>query len=186
MNYLAFFFIAALAFVSCQKQADLPKYSETAIPGTYTNQNGNEFTAADIEGKVVVTDFIFTHCPSICPKMAQQMKRVQTAYEGNDNLRLVSFSIDPERDTVGRLNWYANKIGADPEMWQFVTAPMDVIKETSDSLMVFQEEDADAPGGFNHQSRFILIDRQGFARGFYDGVNPEDVDRLINDIETLL
>lgn len=186
MKHILFLFVAALAVISCQKKgAELPSYSKAEIPGTYTNQNGETVTSKDYEGKIVVADFIFTHCPSICPPMARQMTRIQNEYKDKDDLRLLSFSIDPKRDTVGRLKWYSDKIGANPDMWHFVTAPKNVITETSEKLMVFQEADESAPGGFNHQSRFILIDRDGTVRGYYDGVNPEDVDKLINDIKKL-
>ena len=128
MKQLSILFFIALAVVACQKQSDLPSYSEVTIPGKYTNQNGETVTAESLKGKVVVTDFVFTHCPSICPKMAQQMKRVQDEFDGNEDLQLLSFSIDPERDTVGRLKWYTEKIGANDQMSSFVTAPIEVIK----------------------------------------------------------
>ena len=185
MKQLAVVFILFLGFYSCQQKEQLPEYSKAVIPGSYTNQNGETVTAKDLEGNIVVTNFVFTHCPSICPKMAEQMLRVQEEFSTKDDLRLISFSIDPVRDTVERLKWYTEKIGADDDVWSFVRADKDVIQATSDSLLVFQEKDENVPGGFNHASQFILIDKTGTVRGYYDGIKQEDVTELIEDIHTL-
>lgn len=164
----------------------MPEFGQATIPGAYVDQNGNTITQEDLEGKIVVTDFVFTHCPSICPKMAQQLKRVQSEFEGNDDLKIISFSIDPVRDTIERLKWYTEKIGTNDEMWHFLRAEQNIIDQTADSLKVFQEADESAPGGINHQSRFILIDEKKEVRGYYNGVDAEDVDQLIKDLHLLL
>lgn len=185
MKYLSLTFFLTVLFFSCSQKEELPKYSKATIPGTYVNQNGETITGKDLEGNIVVADFVFTHCPSICPRMAEQMLRVQEEFSDKDDLRLISFSIDPARDTVGRLKWYTQKIGTNDDVWSFVRAEKEVVRETSDSLMVFQEKDENAPGGFNHASQFILMDKDGIVRGYYDGVKPEDVSELIEDIHTL-
>lgn len=177
--------ILFFSIYSCQTNQSLPDYGKAIIPGTYTSQNGQQIDSTSLQGSILVVDFVFTHCPSICPKMAQQMMRVQEAYQDNENVRIVSFSIDPKNDTVDRLKWYTQKIGVNDDMWSFVRAEKDVIDATSESLKVFQEADESAPGGYNHQSRFILMDQTMTIRGYYDGVNPDDVSKLIADIKQL-
>lgn len=184
MKYYAILFFS-FALLSC-KNEPLPDYGEVKLPGEYVNQLGETISQSDVEGEVVVADFIFTHCPSICIPMAGQMKRVHDTYEGKDDVRIMSFSIDPERDTIERLKWYGDKIGAKEENWWFLRADMSLITETSKEFRVFQSQDADAPGGFNHQSWFVLIDKEGHWRGSYDGTNTEDVDQLIKDMKQLL
>lgn len=185
MKYLSIAIITCFLIFSCNKKESLPEYSKAVIPGTYTNQNGETITEESLKNNIVVADFVFTHCPSICPRMATQMLRIQDEFAKKDDLQLISFSIDPVRDTVGRLKWYTEKIGVQDDMWSFVTAPKNVIDKTSESLMVFQEKDKNAPGGYNHASQFILMDKNGIVRGYYDGVNPDDVSQLIKDIHTL-
>lgn len=173
--------------LSCSetKKVDLPNYGKAILPGEYIDQNGNAISQKNLDNTIFVTDFVFTHCPSICPKMSNQYKRIQDEFSDLKELKLLSFSIDPERDTIGRLKWYANKVGAKDGVWHFLRAEMPVIKKTSESLKVFQEEDENAPGGFNHQARFILVDQNGDIRGYYNGVDEEDVNKLIENIHQL-
>jgi len=186
MKYFSVLALTCFTLFACKSTPDLPDYGEVNIPGAYTNQLGNEVSGSDLEGKVIVADFIFTHCPSICIPMAGQMKRIQNEYSKNDNLHLVSFSIDPENDTVERLRWYADKIGANNDQWWFLRADMTQIRAASDEFKVFQEADADAPGGFNHQSWFVLIDENGHMRGSFDGTNADEVGELMEAIDQLL
>jgi len=163
MKYYALLFINLL-FFSCDNTEPLPDYGSIELPGEYINQVGATIDQSDIEGQIVVADFIFTHCPSICIPMAGHMKRVQNAYEKEKDLRILSFSIDPDRDTIERLKWYGDKIGAKEKNWWFLRAEMPLILKTSKEFKVFQGEDENAPGGFDHQSWFVLIDKDGHWR----------------------
>jgi len=184
--------LATLTFAffifSCttKKAEPLPNYGPVYIPHTFTDQNGQPLDSTLVQGKVYVADFFFTSCNTICPKMSAQLLRVQEKYEGNEDFEIVSFSIDPKRDTVGRLNWYAEKLGVDDDIWHLVTAPKEMIDETSAIMKVFQEEDASLDDGFNHQGHFLLIDQTGTLRGSYNGTIAEEVDELMEGIDQLL
>ncbi len=153
---------------------------------TFINQDSNLVTNATFEGKAYVADFFFISCPTICPKVKKQMLRIFDRYQGNDELMLLSHTIDPKRDTVERLKSYANNLGVDNGQWQFVTGDKDEIYGIADDYMSIAKEDPDAPGGFDHSGWILLIDKQGRIRSFADGTKPEKVDQLLADIEWLL
>ncbi len=173
-------------FVCCQKQEPMPDYGEVNIPGSYTNHLGNTVTAEDVKGKVVIADFIFTSCTQICIPMAGQMQKVQKEYSDEEDLKILSFSIDPERDTIGRLKWYSEQINNNDDQWWFLRADRELIQKTAKELNVFQEKNDTVPDGFDHQSWFVVIDKDGHWRGSYDGTQADDVDQLIKDIKQLL
>jgi protein SCO1/2 len=143
-------------------------------------------TNATFEGKIYLADFFFISCPTICPKVKKQMLRIFDKYKGNDELMLLSHTIDPKRDTVGRLKSYAQNLGVDNGQWRFVTGEMDEIYGIADDYMSIAKEDPNAPGGFDHSGWILLIDKTGHIRSFADGTDPEKVDRLLTDIEWLL
>lgn len=153
---------------------------------SFTDQDGNTVTEQTVEGKVYVTDFFFTHCPTICPKMKQQMLRVYDAFEGEKDLVLLSHSIDPKRDSVGRLKEYSDKLGITSNRWHLMTGEKDSIYSMAFHYMVVAQEDKLAPGGYAHSGAFLLVDRKRQIRGIYDGTNPKEVDEMMADIKTLL
>lgn len=154
---------------------------------TLIDQNGNEVTSATTQGKIYVADFFFTSCPSICPPMKRQMLRIYDKYQNNNEVVLLSYSIDPKRDTVQKLRKYADKLGINnTSKWHFLTGEKDSIYNLAESYLVSAAEDPDAPGGHIHDGNFILIDKQRRIRGYYDGTNAESVDKLLKDMDTLL
>jgi len=155
-------------------------------PFLFYDQDGAEITEASVEGKVYVSDFFFTSCPTICPKMKQQMLRVYEEYYDNPNLLLLSHSIDPKRDSVARLKEFATKLGVESSKWHLMTGNRDSIYSMAKHYMIAAQEDGKAPGGFAHSGAFLLVDQNRQIRGIYDGTDPEDVDVLIDDIEGLL
>lgn len=155
-------------------------------PFEFIDQEGNTVNHQTIEGKVYVTDFFFTSCPTICPKMKQQMLRIYDAYSDFDNLVLLSHSIDPVRDSVGRLKDYADKLGINSEKWHLVTGERDSIYSMAKHYMIAAQEDKLAPGGYAHSGAFLLVDQNKQIRGIYDGTDAEEVDQLIADIELIL
>ncbi len=149
-----------------------------------TNQRGHAMSLSDLSGKVWVADFIFTSCPTICPPMTDEMVRLQNEFASESELRFVSFSVDPERDTPAVLSRYADDFGVDGSRWAFLTG-----EKTS----IYQL----AHDGFNlatghrgseilHSTRFVLVDRQGKVRGYYDSRSKANLKRLRRDIKTLL
>ena len=162
--------------------------NQAAIPDfKLVNQYRDTITQQDLEGKVYVADFFFTTCPTICPKMTQQMLRVHEAYKQNPDVVLLSHSIDPQHDTVEVLRRYAERHGIkEGTGWHFLTGQQDSIYELAEEhYLASVSEDPNAPGGYAHSGAFILIDSQDRIRGYYDGTNPDDVDRLIEDIKKL-
>jgi protein SCO1/2 len=194
------FALLGLTVFSCQQEANvqpLPYLGQHEINGqdtvyhtipdfAFVDQDSNLVTNATFEGKIYLADFFFISCPTICPKVKKQMLRIFDQYKGNDELMLLSHTIDPKRDTVGRLKSYAQNLGVDNGQWRFVTGEMDEIYGIADDYMSIAKEDPNAPGGFDHSGWILLIDKTGHIRSFADGTDPEKVDRLLTDIEWLL
>jgi protein SCO1/2 len=154
---------------------------------SFLNQDSLIVTPATFENKVYVTDFFFTSCPTICPVMKTQMLRVYDAFKDNNEVALLSHTIDPKHDTVALLHDYAERLGVSSDKWHFVTGEKDKIYEMGlKSYMVTAMEDDQEPGGFIHSGAFILVDKDGHIRGMYDGTKPEQVDILIRDIQKLI
>jgi len=154
-----------------------------------TNQEGKVVTDKDFEGKIYVADFFFASCPSICPKMTRQMYRLQWKLKDAafDDIKLISHTVDPENDTPERLKRYGEKTDADFNKWTFLTGnKRDIYELGVLGYLVSTREDALAPGGFLHTEKFVLVDRKGHIRGYYDGTNSEDVDRCADEIKLLL
>lgn len=152
----------------------------------FIDQNNDTVRNADFEGKIYVSDFFFTHCPTICPKVTAQMLRVYTEFKDSSTVRLIAHSIDPKRDTVGRLRDYAEKLGVKAPKWRFVTGERDSIYSIADDYFSIAKEDPKSPGGFDHSGRLILVDKKRRVRSFCDGTDVEDVTRFMNDIKRLL
>ncbi len=150
------------------------------------NQDSTEISNADFNGSVYVADFFFTSCPSICPTMSRNLLKVLEKYQGNQQVKILSHSIDPKYDTPTVLKKYAQKLGVTGDQWQFATGDRDQIYGLADKYMVFAAEDANAPGGYEHQGWFILIDPDRRIRGAYDGTNDEQVAQLMDDMDVLL
>lgn len=155
-------------------------------PFSFVDQDGNTIDHSTIDNKIYVTDFFFTSCPTICPKMKQQMLRIYDEFEGEADLVLLSHSIDPKRDSVGRLKIFADKLGISSDRWHLVTGEKDSIYSMAKHYMVAAQEDDLAPGGYAHSGQFLLVDKNKQIRGIYDGTIPEDVDVLMEDIRFLL
>ncbi|MBK7335881.1 MAG: SCO family protein [Saprospirales bacterium] len=152
----------------------------------FMNQDSQWVTNETFAGKAYVVDFFFTHCPTICPKVAKQMKRVHDRFLEEDRLLLLAHSIDPKRDTIGRLKWYAGNLGVESSKWHFVTGDKDSIYAIADDYFSIAIENPDSPGGFDHSGRLILIDPQRRVRSFCDGTDAKSVDKFMLDIDKLL
>ncbi|MBO0938389.1 SCO family protein [Fibrella sp. HMF5335] len=153
----------------------------------FVSQYGDTVTAKTLAGKVYVADFFFTSCPTICPKMKTQLKRVYEQFGKDNRVVLLSHTIDPSHDTVPVLKAFADQLGVTGRNWLFVTGDRDKIYDIGqNSYMVTAAEDASAPGGVVHSGAFILVDPDRHIRGIYDGTKPDAVDKLIADMTKLL
>lgn len=153
----------------------------------FVSQYGDTVTARTLDNKIYVADFFFTSCPTICPKMKVQLKRVYEKYKGNSGVMLLSHSIDPAHDSVPVLKEFADNLGVTGRQWLFVTGDRDKIYDIGqNSYMVTAQADSTAPGGVVHSGAFILVDRAKHIRGIYDGTTEAGVDKLMADIDRLL
>ncbi len=153
---------------------------------TYMNSDSIEVTNKDLSDVVYVSDFFFRSCPTICPKVAREMKRVYTEFEDNPNVKFVSFTLDPKRDTPQKLKEYAANLQVDTKKWWFLHGDKDVTYDLTADYMQIGFEDADAPGGFDHSGKLILTDKEGHIRSFSEGTDPKETPKMIRDIGILL
>lgn len=166
-------------------------YGHTIGEFSFKNQNGDTITQADVDGKIYVAEYFFTTCKSICPIMNKQMKRVQKAYMREQDLKILSFTVDPDVDTVEQMKRYAVEHEANDEQWHFLTGSKeDLYSLARKSFFVLKPAEAenlgDAGSDFIHTNNFVLVDRQRRIRGYYDGTSTAGVDSLIYDINRLL
>lgn len=173
---------AALVFLgSCHRQPPLEVFG--TIPDfTLTSSTGQPFRSADsLKGHIWVADFIFTNCPGPCPRITARLRELQDRTQSPPDLRFVSFTIDPARDTPEVLARYARAFHADPARWYFLTGSQaDLHQLTRNAFMV-----GNVDGSLEHSTRFALVDRQSRIRGYYDSSDPESLTQLRADIERL-
>ncbi len=152
----------------------------------FMDQDSQVINNAFFNGQVYVLNNFFSHCPTICPKVKQQMLRVYDKYKDDDRVALLSHTIDPERDSVPRLKVYANRLEVDGRKWHFITGEKEKLYAMSRDHFLTALEDPDAEGGFDHSGTLILVDKNRKVRSFCNGLKPEEVDRLLKDIDKLL
>ena len=155
---------------------------------SFVNQDSTVITPETFKDKIYVADFFFTSCPSICPKMTQQMLRIYDEFYDNAELMILSHTIDPRHDTVAVLKEYADLLDVKSSKWHFVTGNADEIYELAERSYFASDtgEDEDAAGGYIHNGAFVLVDKEKRIRGVYDGTDEMAVSRLIRDIPKLL
>lgn len=166
----------------------------------FISQDSVLVSEKNFEGKVYVVEFFFTSCPTICPKMHESMLKLQKEFYGNPGFGIASISIDPKRDTPAVLKQYASKKGATLKNWYFLTGDKESIYNFSNKgFKLYAGENKDVEGGFEHSGLFALIDKQGNIRSrtvttgdienpikFYNGLDPNEVEWLKEDIAILL
>jgi len=152
----------------------------------FVDQYGDSITQESFANKAYIVDYFFTSCPTICPKVKDQEIRVYEKFKDNPKVSFLSIAMDTEFDTVERLKWYADKLEIPKSNWHFVTGEEDLIYDIAEDFFHVAQKDPDAPGGFNHDGRLILIDKEKHIRSFCNGMDEGDVDRFMKDIETLL
>ena len=151
-----------------------------------TNQNGKTITQNNYKNKIYVADFFFTTCQSICPIMTKNMADIQKEILKDDDVLLLSHSVTPEIDTVAQLKRYAIKKGVNDKKWNLVTGDKKQIYRLARKSYLAVKDNPDAgPYDMVHTENFMLIDKKRQIRGFYDGTNPEDIDKLLKDIKHL-
>jgi protein SCO1 len=144
--------------------------------------SNNPMGLDNLKGFVWIADFIFTRCAGPCPLMSSRLSKLQTTFKDESSLRLVSITVDPEYDTPRVLSEYANRFQATKDRWYFLTGDKAKIHELAKGgFLVGGVEDVTL-----HSTRFILVDRRGRVRGYYDSQDDQDIQKLIHDTELLL
>jgi len=150
------------------------------------NQNGATFGSAQLNGKIWIADFIFTSCPGPCPIISTRMSELQKPLEKTD-VHLVSFTVDPAKDTPEVLRRYAEGLQAQPERWDFLTGPQSAIYDLSrNGFKLAVSNGSDEAGVPVHSTRLILVDRHGEIRGYYDATEADAMTKLLADTNHLL
>ena len=153
---------------------------------SFTNQNGKTITQKDYEGKIYVADFFFTSCKSICPKMTTNLVEVQKAFLDNPKVKLLSFSVMPDVDSVSVLKEYAKINGVIDSKWNLVTGDKKAIYAIArKSYVAVKQGKPEELYDMVHTENFVLVDSKRRIRGFYDGTKKEEIQRLIEDINWL-
>lgn len=162
---------------------------------TLVNQLGDTVSLDDLKGKVIVADFFFTRCPSICPHLTRNMKRIQdalklkdeTSLEDTSFVQLLSFSVDPERDSAVQLKKYADRFGVNHDVWWMLTGPKKTIYDfalNEVKLGLVDGEGVDS--NFIHTEKMVLIDKDRVVRGFYNGLDSMAMATLGGDIVKIM
>ena len=153
------------------------------IPEFYfTDSQDKIISRADLDGKVWVADFIFTTCNMACPVLTGNMNLVHKEFQNNDNVRIVSISVYPEYDTPEVLKKYASQYDANTNRWHFLTGPEENVQDViKNGFKMGDYEDI-----IFHSEKFALVDQKGRLRGYYSGMQTEDVTRLKKDMKKLL
>lgn len=161
-------------------------YNHTIEDFSFTNQNGKTITQEDYKDKIYVADFFFTTCPTICPKMTNNMVWLQNQIKDNDNVKLVSFSVTPDIDSVPVLKKYAEEKGVMDSKWNLLTGnKKDIYFLARKSYLVVKTGSPEEMYDMVHTENFVLVDQKKRIRGFYDGTNIEEVKKLLKDINFL-
>lgn len=150
-----------------------------------TNQNGQTVTQDTYEGKIYVADFFFTTCQTICPIMTSNMVELQDKLANNPDVLLLSHTVMPEIDTVAQLKKYALQKKVNTAQWNLVTGSKQEIYDLARKQYLVAKENPDDPLGLVHTENFVLIDTQKRIRGFYDGTQVKEMDRILHDIGVL-
>src|SRR5213596_1193307 len=171
--------------VTALRQRTISSYG-TVPEFVLVNQGGQNFGSAQLRGKIWIADFIYNTCPGPCPMISSRMSELQKPLEKSD-VHLVSFTVDPAKDTPQVLRGYADKLQAEPGRWDFLTGAKSAIYKLShDGFKLAVSDGSDAQGIPVHSTRIVLVDRHGQIRGYYDATEPEAITKLLADTNHLL
>jgi protein SCO1 len=146
-----------------------------------TDSGGQPFQSSALAGKVWIADFIYTNCPAECPLMSSKMHSVEKQLAGQQDVRLISISVDPARDTPAVLNAFAHRYGAPNEQWTFLTSTPETIHQIA--YLTFHV--GDVIGKIEHSTKFVLVDKRGHIRGYYSSFNAEGISALLKDVQAV-
>lgn len=185
------FFIYALTRTAKPAEEPLSVFGTVSDSFRLTNQWGDTVSLDDLKGKVWIAYFFFSTCPSICPIMNRNMADVQLEFANNPNVLIVGFTVDPKTDTPEVLRRYGEKWGVQRGKWHYLTGDKEVIYRVARNSFKLGVSPAppEQQGGehdFIHSEKFVLVDRKGQIRGYYNGVDKNEVQRLMQDVYRVL
>jgi protein SCO1/2 len=154
----------------------------------YLNEDSVRVKSTDLKGKVWIADFFFTSCSSICPRMTDQMKRLNAmTADLSDDVQFISFSINPTYDQPSILRRYKEHHGIKAKNWIFLTGnEAETHRLGIENFMIAAGQDASSLDGYAHSEAFTLVDKEGYVRGVYNVSDTKQVDQLNKDLRKLL
>lgn len=183
--------LATAAILFFLRQAEVARLASHALPKDgfvplfqLIDQHGAPFGSPQLLGKIWIADFVYSTCPGPCPMISSRMGELQKPLRDTD-VKLVSFSVDPQHDTPPVLRDYAAKLNAQPGRWYFLTGQKDTIYRLSRDGFKLAAAEGEAAGPI-HSTRLVLVDRSGEIRGYYDATDADAVTRLLADTNHLL
>lgn len=183
---LVVFYLVLFAGTDLWKKK-LPVISEVK-EFSFVNQLGDTVTNHEVAGKVQVVEFFFTTCKGICPKMNTNMLTIASDFANEDDFMILSHTVDPDTDSVGRLKVYADSLKIDAARWMLLTGSKEKLYEAARKSYLLDDQNTTAPidEQFVHTQLFALVDRAGRVRGIYDGLNKKELAKLDADIRLIL
>ncbi len=179
-NILPFVLLFVFLSACTDPASKLPDYGK--VPDfSMVDSNGHAFNRKMLSGSVWIIDFIYTNCPAECPRMTSRMHRIAEQVQGEDNVGLLSISVDPGRDTPPVLNAFAQRYGGATAQWHFLTGD----PSTVHLLAYTTFHVGDIIGKMEHGTYFILVDKRGRIRGYYSSFDPDSMKSLLKDAEAL-
>ena len=181
-------FLGYRVFASRPSDKFLPP-RDPAPTFSFQDRSGRIFSSSELKGKVWAVDFIFAHCAGSCPLLSTQMSLLQKQWRGNGDFKLVTFTVDPERDTVEVLKSYAQEYNAEDNQWFFLTGKKaDIYNVIGNGFKLTAYPNPDTAPGFEfiHSTRILLVDGNNIIRGMYDGENDEEMKKLPQDVKYLM
>jgi len=193
--YIGFFVVLVIGFYVVLTKV-IPGYGEVKLPVvnkvqpfSFTNQDGQQTTERNLEGKVYVAEYFFTTCPSICPMLNTNMLKIYEAYKDEPGFMIVSHTVDPDNDNVARLKWYADSLKVNTKQWVFLTGRKDSLYKTARNSYLLDDPQNNVQNindQFLHTQFFALVDKTGRVRKIYDGLKKQEIEELKKDIKRLL
>jgi protein SCO1 len=193
--YLLFFAVLIAGFLFTLGKV-IPGFGEVKLPVLsyvqpfrFVDQDGKLVTEKDVLGKVYVAEYFFTTCEGVCPKMNRNMKTIYEAHKNNDGFLILSHTVDPDTDSVGRMKAYADSLGVSGSKWFFLTGRKDSLYNAARVSYLLDDPKNNSvkiEDQFLHTQFFALVDKQGRVRKIYDGLKKDEISELNKDISKLM
>ena len=190
--YVLFFVLLAIGFYFASSYL-IPGFTDRKLEPiskvaafSFTNQDGQQVTNKDVDGKIYVSEYFFTTCPGICPMMNDNMKQVYEKYKGNPDFLILSHTCDPKTDSAAQLRRYADSMGVNTKQWMFLTGRKDSLYNMARLSYTIDDPAnnlANIEDDFLHTQFWALVDRKGNVLKIYDGLKQKEIKRLIKDIQ---